>query len=116
VLTEDAWLTVRSSDRFARPPRGVEGGLPGRRGSWTVVHADGSAEELPPKRTNHYVHAGETLVFVNAGGGGLGDPHERDAAAVLEDVAKGIVTEAHAHDAYGVDVTAGGRTSRGDAS
>lgn len=112
VVGEDAWLTVRSSDRFARGPRGVEGGGDGRPGAWVVTRADGTEERLPPKKTNHFLHAGDRLTFVNAGGGGLGDPHLRPLDAVRRDVRSGVVSAQGAADDYGVRIDADGRASR----
>ena len=40
------------------------------------------------------------------GGGGYGDPLERDAGAVLADVSGGLVSVRAAHDIYGVVLTA----------
>jgi N-methylhydantoinase B len=39
---------------------------------------------------------------VFAGGGGLGDPRERDPALVLEDVRNGIYTPEFARETFGV--------------
>jgi N-methylhydantoinase B len=46
---------------------------------------------------------GESDVYVHrtAGGGGWGDPRERDPALVAEDVADGKVTPEAAREAYG---------------
>ena len=38
-----------------------------------------------------------------ANGGGFGDPRERDAAAVAEDVRNGFVTPERAREVYGHD-------------
>ncbi|MGH3043025.1 MAG: hydantoinase B/oxoprolinase family protein, partial [Gaiellaceae bacterium] len=45
---------------------------------------------------------GEWVVGVECGGGGYGDPLERDPERVLEDVREGWVTPEQARDAYGV--------------
>jgi N-methylhydantoinase B len=42
------------------------------------------------------------------GGGGLGDPRERDANAVAQDVRLGLVSPTAARDDYGVVVAADG--------
>jgi N-methylhydantoinase B len=51
------------------------------------------------------VRPGELLVSVSQGGGGLGDPLERDPAAVLEDVMDGLVSVGGALRDYGVVIT-----------
>ena len=44
---------------------------------------------------------GDRLIFLTAGGGGWGDPRERDTAAIADDVAKGYVSEEAAQRDYG---------------
>ncbi|MSQ51102.1 MAG: hydantoinase B/oxoprolinase family protein [Betaproteobacteria bacterium] len=46
----------------------------------------------------------DAIVIVCAGGGGYGDPLQRDPAKVLGDVASGLVSERVARDIYGVAV------------
>jgi N-methylhydantoinase B len=41
-----------------------------------------------------------------AGGGGWGDPHQREIGRVCEDVARGYVSRASARDDYGVALDA----------
>jgi N-methylhydantoinase B len=50
---------------------------------------------------------GDAQVIVAMGGGGYGDPLERDTSAVLADVSGGLVSALAAHDIYGVVLTAG---------
>jgi N-methylhydantoinase B len=45
--------------------------------------------------------AGDVVQVVFAGGGGLGDPRERDAALVEEDVRNGIYTPEYAERTFG---------------
>jgi N-methylhydantoinase A/oxoprolinase/acetone carboxylase beta subunit/N-methylhydantoinase B/oxoprolinase/acetone carboxylase alpha subunit len=49
----------------------------------------------------------EVFVMTNPGGGGFGDPLERDPASVLDDLEEGIVSEQAAENAYGVVITDG---------
>ena len=51
---------------------------------------------------------GDRFTHVSAGGGGFGNPFERDPATVLEDVLDGKVSIAAAHDRYGVVVAGDG--------
>jgi N-methylhydantoinase B len=99
----DASVTVRGSDRYRRPPQGVAGGRPGGAGAWILNRGLATEETLPTKKTNHFVRAGETLAVVMSGGGGFGDPKERDPAAVLKDVADGLVSPEAAVRDYGLD-------------
>jgi len=48
------------------------------------------------------VFPGDVIVCYNTGGGGYGDPLERDPASVQEDVVEGKISENAALDIYGV--------------
>ncbi len=80
---DERWLTY---------PWGVRGGEPGLRSSKRLVRNDGSEEWLPSKSEGIKVQKGDLLYFNTWGGGGWGDPYERDAALVKADVDRGLVT------------------------
>jgi N-methylhydantoinase B len=82
-------------------PQGVRGGLPGGRSDVWKLDVDGRRVDVP-KAAALELEPGERLVSVSNGGGGYGNPHERDPALVLEDVLEGFVSRAHARDVYGV--------------
>ena len=52
------------------------------------------------------VGPGDRFIMRTSGGGGLGDPFERDPELVAADVAEGRVTVEGARDDYGVDIGA----------
>jgi len=91
-LHDDRWLTY---------PWGVNGGLPGARSRKTLVRIDGSEETLPSKVDRVKVEAGDLLLADTWGGGGCGDPLQRETQRVQFDVAAGLVTRAGARR-YGV--------------
>lgn len=106
VLAERATLTIRT-DRRDHPPYGLEGGEPGAPSSNLVV-SNGETRELPAMpMAADVLRRGESFTHVSAGGGGFGDPFERDPAAVLEDVLDGKVSVAAARERYGVAVVDG---------
>ena len=74
-------------------------------GDQYAVEADGRKRQLPPKAANLRLAAGETLVLTTSGGGGLGNPHERDRERVAEDVAEGAVSPQMAAERYGAGVS-----------
>ena len=74
-------------DRIHYPARGRDGGGDGSPGR--VFLKDGP--DLPGKGKD-LVPAGATLVLETPGGGGIGDPVQRDARAVAEDAAAGFVS------------------------
>ena len=110
ALLEEAELSLRA-ERVRHPPRGREGGADGRPGDQRVVSADGSERQVPAKVANYRVHAQETFVLTTSGGGGLGDPRERDRDALADDVARGRVSAEAARSQYGGDGAAEDETA-----
>jgi N-methylhydantoinase B len=88
-LLEPAMVIFRG-DRAQRPPRGVAGGKPGR-GSRFVLNPGTPDEKEMPITTRVDLDAGETMLMEAAGGGGYGDPLERDAAARARDEQEGYI-------------------------
>jgi N-methylhydantoinase B len=93
-IHDDRWLTY---------PWGVNGGLPGARSTKILVRTDGTRELLPSKADRIKVNVGDLLYFNTWGGGGCGDPLEREPEKVAFDVAAGLVTQQGARR-YGVVV------------
>ena len=74
-------------DRVDNPARGRAGGAAGARGR--VRLDDGSPFSAKGRQT---VAAGRRLILELPGGGGFGDPAQRDPAAAADDIAQGYVT------------------------
>jgi N-methylhydantoinase B len=91
-MLENARVDTRG-DRLRRPPPGAAGGEPGRGGGYYRERADGAREPLDAKATRLPLAAGEALVVETSGGGGYGDPAERDPATRHADLADGKITE-----------------------
>ncbi|MBJ7331511.1 MAG: hydantoinase B/oxoprolinase family protein [Solirubrobacteraceae bacterium] len=64
-----------------------------------VQHVFGLAS--PSKFANLPLRAGDVLISNQGGGGGFGDPRERDRDAVADDVRNGYITADEARDVYG---------------
>src|ERR1700736_2830474 len=77
--------------RHAVRPRGAAGGADGASGAHVCVSRDGKTRDLPAK-TSVAMVPGDAIIVRTAGGGGYGNPLERDAAAHARDVADGIGT------------------------
>src|SRR5262249_21093032 len=77
------------------------GGQPAASAQAWVERADGSIEEIPSKRV-FTLHQGESLHVDTPGGGGYGDPLERDPEAVRQDVYDRRITVLLARQQYGV--------------
>jgi N-methylhydantoinase B len=79
-------------DRWLTSPWGVKGGEPGRRCRKTIERVDGSREILANKIDNIIVEPGDYLIFDTWGGGGLGNPWERELDAITSDLESGLLT------------------------
>jgi len=91
-IHDERWLTY---------PWGVLGGDTGLRSTKRLVRTDGSEQWLPSKVEGVRVNSGDVLYFNTWGGGGWGNPLERDPELVLADVKRRLVTAAGAKR-YGV--------------
>jgi N-methylhydantoinase B len=94
-------------DRWFVPPWGVNGGDPGARARKLLEKADGTRLVVANKVEDIKVEAGDQLHYITWGGGGWGDPLQRDPALVAREVREGLVTAEGARR-YGVVLTAGG--------
>jgi N-methylhydantoinase B len=91
---------IRRYDRAICPPEGINGGAPGR-ASRFVIRVGTDEEEETPASGRFELKAGERLYLESAGGGGCGDPKQRDAEAVTHDIIEGTVTPEAAKRDYG---------------
>ncbi|MDM7968170.1 MAG: hydantoinase B/oxoprolinase family protein [Paracoccaceae bacterium] len=82
---------------------GVEGGLPSMPHGLMIQHADTGEEKwLGSVFSNYKIKSGDKFTRPTAGGGGYGDPMERDPERVLEDVIDEYVSIRRAELDYGV--------------
>ncbi len=108
VRFESPGLMHVIDDRQQTQPWGVNGGKAGG-GTDYVLNPGGEDEQhLDRKIDALAVEAGARLLAITPGGGGWGDPHEREPGRVADDVALGHVSRRAAHDRYGVVIGAGG--------
>jgi N-methylhydantoinase B len=91
-------------DRWLTHPWGVNGGRPGKRSTKLMVRNTGESEWMPSKCDRVKVSPGDILYFNTWGGGGWGDPLERDPATVALDVRRRLVSPEGAKR-YGVVIT-----------
>ena len=100
----DPITLVIASDSQVHPAQGVRGGENGQAASHFRIRADGDAEKMPAL-TQFDLALGEKARFLNAGGGGYGDPLTREPERVLSDVLRKWETVARAREIYGVVLT-----------
>lgn len=82
--------------RFKYPPNGLFGAKPGSGARFLINDQPGDPSGLS------LCENGDVIQFHSAGGGGFGDPLERDPEAVEHDVFNGYVSLEKALDDYGV--------------
>ena len=96
---EEAVVQVRS-DRQTHRPYGLYGGKPGAPGE--VVLNPGEETRTLPSKVTMTCRRGDVVRWVLPGGGGWGDPLERDPRHVLRDVRNELVSPAAAERDYAV--------------
>ena len=110
----DARFSIRSS-KHAIPPLGAADGEAGRTGDLTINPGD-DEKHLPTRYADYPLKAGDIFRLETPGGGGLGNPFEREPAHVLADVTQGYVSQMRAARDYGVAVVKSGRSWKIDES
>jgi N-methylhydantoinase B len=105
-----ATISIGTERRRIRP-WGLMGGKEGGPSDAWIVDPNGEKRGLPAKTTTE-VEAGTRIVLRTAGGGGFGDPLERDPESVAWDVLEGFIGEERAREAYGVVLDESGRPDR----
>ena len=85
------------------PPWGIRGGTPGEPGGY-LLKRPGEKKFTMMGGCHIPVAIGAEAIVRTGGGGGWGDPLERDPALVAHDVAEGFISAAAARKLYGVVV------------
>lgn len=96
-----------SFERVHFPARGRDGGGPGAKGQISLA----SGPVLQAKGFQ-VIPTADRLIVEMPGGGGYGDPRDRDPESVADDVRNGLVTADCARADYGVVVQADGALDR----
>ncbi|HEX6144154.1 MAG TPA: hydantoinase B/oxoprolinase family protein, partial [Geminicoccaceae bacterium] len=75
-------------------PNGASGGRPGGLNRVRIEHADGRVYEPPHRSKDQGIElvAGDVVDVMTPGGGGFGDPHERDPRLIESDLERGYYT------------------------
>jgi len=103
MLTDGYFMSI--ADRSILSCWGVSGGKAGRPFE-VMIDQQGQAQRLVGALADaEFVPAGTLIRIRTTGGGGWGDPLDRDIAVVVRDVAQGKVSRAGAAADYGVVIT-----------
>jgi N-methylhydantoinase B len=100
-IDHDSKYIVAFERQKRTKPWGLFGGKDGHANYCKVFRKDGSVE-LHEKVTDFVVYNGERIQFLVGGGGGWGEPFERDPRNVLSDVLDGYVSKNSAEKDYGI--------------
>jgi N-methylhydantoinase B len=99
---DEAFLYNTTYERVDHPARGVDGGGFGAAG---VIRLR-SGSRLAGKG-QHLIPSGDRVIVMSPGGGGIGDPKERDKASVAADLTNELISRNAARELYGFDAAAG---------
>jgi N-methylhydantoinase B len=102
---------LSAMERTLCAPWGLHGGKDAMANRFSIVRKDGSIERLRTGKTIGHVtlQAGDGFLVEVGGGGGFGNPLERDPGRVLADVCSGYVSLEAARRDYGVVIDHSGR-------
>lgn len=89
-------------ERTKMPAWGVFGGKDARGASTIIYDEMGHVVSVKSKLNNYPIGKGWVVDVMTGGGGGYGDPYQREAERVLRDVQAGYISPARAREAYGV--------------
>ena len=89
-------ISAATFDRMKNPPRGREGGSPGMKGNAGLT--DGSSFT---DKAVYRVPPGERILLELPGGGGLGNPQNREIQKIEEDLEAGYISREGAKKDYG---------------
>lgn len=104
-LTQTDGASLSSfGDREKHPAWGLFGGKHGGNQGFSINRGTDKQADVGVMTTGHEAESGDFLDYWSGGGGGFGDPLERDPALVLEDVKDDYVSVAAARSEYGVVV------------
>ena len=90
-MLEDTYITT-VVERTLFPPWGLNGGKEALANNCYVIDQEKKSIEVP-KATRVSVTKGKRILLQCGGGGGYGDPKERETFKVLDDYKQGYISE-----------------------
>ena len=107
LLADEGSLMLRLTNCIF-PPFGMNGGMAGRAGRFTMNAGTPEERQLPYLAEGIVMKRGDVLRIETPGGGGVGHPFDRPAELVHRDVLGEFVSVEQAEEYYGVIVDAEG--------
>jgi N-methylhydantoinase B len=99
-FVEGRW-NLMGPKRIGCPPQGLWGGAPGSTAKY-MLKQPGESKFHEMDSARHPVPVNSEVIVRTGGGGGWGNPYEREPDSVRRDVAEGMVSIGAARDDYGV--------------
>jgi N-methylhydantoinase B len=103
VTADEAWYTG-TFGRHKFLPWGMEGGSQGSKNYTKMIFADGRESVVFGKAAQFHMKKGDVASLVTGTGGGYGNPIERPAEEVIQDLKNGYITAEMAEKGYGIRV------------
>lgn len=95
-------LFHHTSQKSVIPPQGMMGGLPGNGGGWYINRGTDKERKLEYAIGDvEFLNNGDTVTHISPGGGGYGNPLERDRDRVRGDIEAGFISREAAEKLYG---------------
>jgi len=105
VFAPNAIVTARGMERFQFRPWGRKGGAPGTLCETLVNPHTPQARSIGKVTSALHPTPGDVVAINTPGGGGFGDPYEREPSKVLKDVSEELMSIDIARRDYGVVIT-----------
>ena len=97
-MLEDSFATT-VCERSKLPPWGLNGGLEALPNNCFLME-DGKTNREVPKATRVPIKKGNKILLQCGGGGGYGDPKERDHSKIIDDVKQGYLSKEYVNKYY----------------
>ena len=105
-VLSDGTMTIHG-DREVYTPYGIDGGTNGGGGQLILNKGTDEEKNVGMYGTGIKIKKGDHIWFSQSGGGGVGNPLERDPELVLRDVMDGWLSTEAAKNFYGVVINVG---------
>jgi len=104
VNADNTQLSIFGDGKYeAAAGKGLLGGTDGGLNSIKIQYPDGKVYDSEVKDLISDIPAGTTYTQIAGGGGGYGNPEERDKEAVMEELKTGLISPEFAKEHYGVE-------------
>lgn len=104
TLEADTTFSYRASSSNVFPPQGAGGGQSPPFRTRCLIHDDDGERRLPTISSSQTLSKGDTVSIEFSGGGGYGDPTQREPEDVLRDYKNGFLSADRAREVYGVAI------------